>query len=508
MRVPGDASDWIAGFLILHDRKMSTFRTSEADAGGTSITIVRGAVGVGTLVVRTVKSAIFFAAMALLRALTLLSSRNVQRFFIAVILLDIPLLLDTHFLYRRDLADLGSLGGLGVSVTTLALAALYAGWIIEIAVIRHGPRPGLRINSPLAAYVLISALSMFAAKDMLLASFEVWVLFQTLLVFVYFASRVRSRDDTIFIIRVLLIGLALESSIILSQHAGMRIDVPGHPLSIEESTIGLGDYERFGGTLGHPNAAGWYISLLLAPALSVIAVPLGRWDKRLAGLAFGLGIVALVFTFSRGGWTAFAISLAVMGVAMWNRGKLRVKNLVVLTLVMLAVALVYRGEIETRLLADDGGSAISRLYLMQIAFKMISDHPVLGVGANNFPSVMTQYFKAGDYLYAVHNQYLLIWAEVGIGGLVAFLAFLISAIRRGWRVWRSDDPLLSPLALGLTAGIIGHMSHMFVDLFRGRSEIQLLWLMASLITTLSWMNCRGRLRRASPVAGTELAMHV
>ena len=484
---------------------MSNFRSPEAGntvanaAACTGIMIVRGSGGVGALAVRTVNSAIFFAVVALLRALTLLTSRNVQRFLIAVILLDIPLLLDTHFGYRQDLADLGSLGGFGVSVTTLALAALYAAWIIEIVVTRHGSRPGFSISSPLAAYVLISALSMFVAKDMLLASFEVWVLFQTLLVFVYFASRVRSRDDVIFIIRVLLIGLVVESAIILSLQAGMRFDIPGHPLRIEEAAVG-GEYTRFGGTLGSPNAAGGYISLLMALALSVIVAPVGRWDKRMALLAFGLGLVALVFTFSRGGWTAFVLSLAVFGFAMRKRGRMKLKTLVLFAVAILAVVSVLRGEIGTRLFADDGGIAINRVYLMQIAFQMISDYPVLGVGANNFPLLMTQYLRAGDWLYVVHNKYLLIWAEVGIGGLVAFLAFLISTIRRGWRLWQSDDQLLSLLALGLTAGIIGHTSHLLVDLFRGRQEVQLLWLMASLITALSWMDCRGGNRVRSRMA--------
>ena len=450
----------------------------------------RGMAGAGT---SAAYGACAVSLRALSRPLTLLTSRNLQRFLVALIVLDIPLQLDTHFGYRDDVAELGSLGGFGVSVTTVALVALYAAWIFEIVLVRRGSRPAFRLSFPLTAYVLVSVLSVLVASDRLLASFEVWILLQTLLLFVYFASRVQSRGDVMFILRVLLIGLGVESAIILGLQAGLRFDVPGHPLKIEEFAVGA--YSRIAGTLGSPNAAGGYISLLLAPALSVIAAPVGRWDKRLAWLAFGLGLGALVCTFSRGAWTAFVLSLAVIGGAMWQRGRFPLKALIALVVVILAVAFVFRSEIETRLLTDDGGAAIARVYLMQVAVKIIRNHPVLGVGANNFPLAMTRYFEAGEWLYTVHNKYLLICAEVGVGGLVAFVTFLISTIHRGWKVWKSNDQLLSLLSLGMTAGIVGHTSHLFVDLFRGRPGVQLLWLMASLIIAMSWMSFRGATAR-------------
>ncbi|MCU1316116.1 MAG: O-antigen polymerase, partial [Candidatus Acidoferrum typicum] len=115
------------------------------------------------------------------------------------------------------------------------------------------------------------------------------------------------------------------------------------------------------------------------------------------------------------------------------------------------------------------------------------DNPVLGVGANNFTVVMDRYltsdFREG-WLFAVHNKYLLVLAETGIVGLLAFLAFLLGALRKGWQCWVHRDSLLSPLALGFAAGIAGHMVHMSVDVFRGRPTQQLLWLIAGLLTAM------------------------
>src|SRR5439155_18314025 len=107
--------------------------------------------------------------------------------------------------------------------------------------------------------------------------------------------------------------------------------------------------------------------------------------------------------------------------------------------------------------------------------------------------------------YTVHNKYLLVWSEAGIGALLAFLWFLGSTLRRGWSLWRRDDPLLSPLALGLTAGIIGQTVHMSVDIFQSRPQIQLLWLVAGLLVAMQNVaretrdgDSRGRSARRRP----------
>jgi O-antigen ligase len=422
--------------------------------------------------------------LSLFLPFTLLTGRKVQRFLIALLILDIPLRLEHHFAYQDGPAELGSIGGFGISVTTIALVALYTAWILESFAERGRHHPAFRFSLPLAAYVSIAALSLLVARDGLLGFFEVWILLQTLLVFVYFANRVRTRSEVLFVIRILLIGLALESAIIIAMQAGMRIDIPGHPLVVAEDAVG--NYARIAGTIGSPINAAGYISLLMAPALSVLAAPVGRWDKRLAMLAFGLGFVALIFTFSRGAWIALVLSLMILGWAM--RRRLSLKAFVLPALAMATMAFFLKDQIAIRLLGNDNGSAYVRVELMRVAFQMIRDHPVLGVGANNYPLEMTRYFKAGQWLYAVHDKYLLIWAEVGLGGLIAYVAFLIGTVRGGLRLWKSDDPLLSTLAIGLTAGIIGHMSHLFVDVFRGRVEAQLLWLMAGLIAALGGMN--------------------
>jgi O-antigen ligase len=91
----------------------------------------------------------------------------------------------------------------------------------------------------------------------------------------------------------------------------------------------------------------------------------------------------------------------------------------------------FRGVISERLLQDDRGSAESRMPLMRLAFRIIEDNPVLGVGNNNFAVAMNRYvtseFRRG-FLYTVHNKYMLVWAETGTCGLLAYLAFFLGTV--------------------------------------------------------------------------------
>lgn len=71
------------------------------------------------------------------------------------------------------------------------------------------------------------------------------------------------------------------------------------------------------------------------------------------------------------------------------------------------------------------------------------------------------------FLFSVHNKYLLVWAETGSLGLMAYLAFLFGALRKGWQCWKLPDAALATLGLALTAGLARHMLPMTVEVSTG-----------------------------------------
>ncbi|MFX0195382.1 MAG: O-antigen ligase family protein [Candidatus Hodarchaeota archaeon] len=408
--------------------------------------------------------------------------RNVRRMLLAVIILDIPFQLDTHFYYQDAAAALGALGGLSISVTTISLIALYFLWLSELqARVPSMPRHMLRMSLPLAAYLAFVSLSVIEARNITLSLFEIALLLQMFLLYVYIVGTVRTRQDILFIVSVLLISVVFEALVMIGlRFTGESFEFAGIFARIDRGT-------RVGGTVGSAINAAGYFCLILAPAFSILLTQAGRSHKGLAVLAFGLGVIGLVLTLSRGGWIAFFLSITGLCLLAWHRGWLSRSALITTAAVAVLLSLAFEVAIVTRLLGYDAGSAFSRVPLMKLAIRITMDNPVLGVGSNNFAVVMTDYAKfksSGTWLYTVHNKYLLIAAEAGIGGLVTFIWFLFATLRRGWHCWKFEDRLLSPLALGFTVAIMGHMIHMLVDVFNSRPDVQLLWLVAGLITAM------------------------
>jgi O-antigen ligase len=206
----------------------------------------------------------------------------------------------------------------------------------------------------------------------------------------------------------------------------------------------------------------------------------------LAAISFLAGAIALYLTFSRGAWLGSSVSIILLTLFAWKRGWLPPKT-VGLVVVLLLLFLGAQNMILARLVGDDGGAAAARGPLNNLALRIIQANPLLGVGANNFAVVMKNYLTAelsGIWLYTTHNKYLLVWAEIGTGGFLVFVIFLLGTVYRGLRVWRFNDRLLSSLGLALALAVAGHMNHMFVDVFNGRSVPELLWLVAGIITAM------------------------
>jgi O-antigen ligase len=171
----------------------------------------------------------------------------------------------------------------------------------------------------------------------------------------------------------------------------------------------------------------------------------------------------------------------------------RARLLATIGLAILAVALY--GAIHFRLTMDDRGSAAARGPLNWLAVSMIQDNPLLGVGANNFSVAMQPYVSHGffgEFLYTVHNRYLLIWSETGVVGLITYLWFLIATLQMGWRSWRRRDLILSPLALACTAALGAFMFHMFWEAFRGLAVLQMSIVLAALLAVLDRLTARAR----------------
>jgi O-antigen ligase len=89
------------------------------------------------------------------------------------------------------------------------------------------------------------------------------------------------------------------------------------------------------------------------------------------------------------------------------------------------------------------------------AFRIISAHPLLGIGAGNFPYESPAYSAEAALLAAngrgaaAHNMFLSVWSELGPIGLTLFVGVLVLAFTRVLALVRRNSVLGAGLLLGL-----------------------------------------------------------
>ena len=143
----------------------------------------------------------------------------------------------------------------------------------------------------------------------------------------------------------------------------------------------------------------------------------------------------------------------------------------------------------------DPGGGTGRSDLWSVATSVIADHPVVGVGAGNFPVVAREYAAETinlPYVHLVvdtpketHNAYLGVFADLGLVGLLAFgivvLATLTLTLRATREFARAREPDLELLSRALFVALVGLLTH-FVFL-SGQHEKQF-WLLVGLAVAL------------------------
>jgi len=251
--------------------------------------------------------------------------------------------------------------------------------------------------------------------------------------------------------------------------------------AVAQGPLGLGGTQAEGVL----RAQAWYpsanhLALMLGRAWPfLVAGGLGwrRW-LWLPGACVGLG---LVLTFSTGGWLGAAVStLVVLWYARRRRTALRVGAVAVVVLVVVS-GLAIGGLLPERLnpLRQTGGFRID-LWLSSI--EMVRDHPLLGIGLDNFAYLYQQvYLREGaaaePNLSHPHNWVLNFWLSLGLLGLIAFVWLVV----RFWRTARLSKTWYTAGALGAMADLLVHgfidNSYFLVDL------AFLFWLSLALVDT-------------------------
>lgn len=221
------------------------------------------------------------------------------------------------------------------------------------------------------------------------------------------------------------------------------------------------------------------VLVLMMPALFYGLLKDDRKYKllHLMALVFAVGFILLLASLAC--WVALIVSTAIVGtVAFTDRSADRPKlkknaklSLVFASLILFAIGYViikkvpierslkFKAEMVSKYIADpslleknivsNNNSVFDRLLMIRNSLRMISDHPFLGVGMNNWKLLYASYGVGGTEVINSggmnfehpHNDYLLVLSEQGIPGLILYLLFFFFVLRLWFRRWKDHSTI-------------------------------------------------------------------
>ncbi len=420
--------------------------------------------------------------------------RSLKRFLILSGIVTIPF--ETTYSFVTLGARSGWVNGIQISLSEVLFIIVF-GYLLVKRQVFYSSR---KMMVPLALFICACTLSLINSRSGTLTLWQVIMMGQLGFLYYYvFSNAIETEEDVELVLRSFRLALILQGGIACAQvFSGQSLDYFSTGYA-RETLMRVGEeWSRAQGTTPEPNSFAAYLVPLIVMNISIKGRT--RGEKRLRQLASCLGVLALLFSFSRGGWTSCSVALMFYLYYGVRRGLLDRKRVVRVVLVMALVAAAFWPLIAVRIFGDDHNAAMSRVPLIELAFNMIRAHPLLGIGANTFGNEIRNYVTPdllGLYLYEVHNMYLLVWAETGLVGLAAFVLFLVTLIKprrsAGLSLVRQEpepegtrrkgaDGLVRYLGLGVYLGVVAMAVHMMVDIFNSRVLLASLLVLAGLIT--------------------------
>jgi putative inorganic carbon (hco3(-)) transporter len=214
-----------------------------------------------------------------------------------------------------------------------------------------------------------------------------------------------------------------------------------------------------GGMLGNPNDMALHLVTILPIAVALVLTTRNYFAKVVYGFCLVLMVIAIVVTYSRGGFIGL---VCVAGVLAWKFG--RRHRLAVLLLAIVSIGLFISfvpGNYMTRIASifdstlDPNGSSTARSELFKRSVVIAIANPLFGIGMGNFHIVSIR--EA-----VTHNSFTQVAAEMGMLASVIYTMFIVAPLNRLRRIERETSSKgrtsrFYYLAIGLQVSLVGYL---------------------------------------------------
>lgn len=259
-------------------------------------------------------------------------------------------------------------------------------------------------------------------------------------------------------------------------------------------THNIGRQKVFG-LFGNVNYFAEYLIVPLPLAVSLFFVRRNKFKKILLLIGILAMSASLTVTITRSSYLGFGVSLIFMFfLYLARRGKNFIKENKKIFIIILAIIILItflfalpnplnkpgtviskiKGRISVVQLMQ-GSSIKRRIAIWKFTALMINDHPLLGSGLGTFKynslNYQAKFFDQGEnrHLYSygfadkAHNEYLQLWAELGIIGLGIFIWLIISYFSYGLKLLKKIRDDGSGYKQGIIIGLMGAVVAVLVD---------------------------------------------
>ena len=413
-----------------------------------------------------------FTLMGILFPFALVLLKDIRRFILGLLIFSIPLNADYNILFHPSP---GGANSFSFGLTEILLLFLFFHTLFYVVshkgTIKFHFFP--TISLPVVFLLLFYCISMINASDLLWSAFDIFNLLKVIIFFLVLANNIRQKDDINILLTALFLGLLTQTFIVGIQFftGSTNLDILGlgesnKILAFEMETA---DVSRPGGTIGHCNHLARYIGLLLPVSIILSLVARSRGIRWFSAVVSMTGIVALISTLTRSSWIGLFLSVLIMipYMFMWRLMSFRtITKFLTAILIFAAIIFAFGNVVLGRITSYDMGSARTRITTAKVAWNIIQDHPLLGIGINNYGTVLEKYWDSEDTFTrkaVVHNTYLLYMAEIGVLGFGVYLWLLIAFSIRIKNAIRSRFRLYSAIAIGVLGSFAGYLLTALTD---------------------------------------------
>lgn len=240
----------------------------------------------------------------------------------------------------------------------------------------------------------------------------------------------------------------------------------------------------------HPNALAKFV-LPFIPVAVTLAVTSEEAREKLIYSLVTISLVAVeMFTISRGAWIGMAFSMLLLAI-LFRSYKILVTIFVLGGMAVLLLPAHIGLERIYSIFSLTHQWNIERINVWNASIQMIKDHPLVGLGLNNFQYYYLAYKPAHgvEIFQHAHNTFLNVAVEIGIPGMICLALFTFTVL---YQICCKSTPSINKqyLSKSIGIGILGLLVFGMVEYnFNNEAQIVLFFLLLAIGITMRNIGC-------------------